>query len=819
MEFGINKNKFVNIMKRRLILQILLPLMVVILLFVVIIGILLTNKLEKDYLETANNKASSESTNITQGLYTINSLMSDEVKSSLRVFINESEKIGAPSIKGSGTLDNVTVPDLCFGKQSMVMDNGLVDKIKNLMGSTATIFVRSGDDFIRISTNVIKDGKRAIGTKLDPNGKAIKAIREGNSFYGVVDILGSPYLTGYEPIKENNNVVGIWYCGYPINALEQLGKQIAKVRILNNGFIALIDNKGNISFHSDNISNEQIKSIIANKDTENSGVWDIKYGKYDLWNYKILAATYSNDISSELMKIKVDVLVLSVLFFIVISLIIFYIFKTKVGERLKKLTSLSEKIALGEVDLTVEANSLDEIGILEKSFSFMIENINAQAYSAEQVAIGELNTTVNIRSEKDVLSRSLQKVINTLKELTGQVLLLTNAAADGDLSARGDTAKFSGAYAQIMDDINATFRAFVRPIKESNSVLKSIADGDLTIRMTGDYKGDYAVIKDGINRVADSLSEIIEEVHIAVKATADAANQISISSEEMAAGALEQSAQTEEVASAIEEMTNTIFETSKNSSIAAETAKNAGDSAVEGGKVFAETIEGMNRIATVVQESTDTVHELGKSSDQIGEIIQVIEDIADQTNLLALNAAIEAARAGEQGRGFAVVADEVRKLAERTTKATKEIAGMIKKIQKDTGGAVESMNKGTEEVEKGKALADRAGDSLKVIITSAEKVIDVITQVAAASEEQSSASEQISKNIEGINNVTRESSAGIQSIAQASEELNKLTINLQNIVSKFKIDNVSDTRNDSRKLVKGKVGYKTRANQLKTSTY
>jgi len=429
-------------------------------------------------------------------------------------------------------------------------------------------------------------------------------------------------------------------------------------------------------------------------------------------------------------------------------------------------------IALEKGDLSVKVDNptqllkltrKDEVGVLAETVDKMI--VKAQ---------GGIDAYEGVRNKVNDLSNVTKELI-----VDGQ---------EGRLNKRGDVKSFDGSYKEIVQGFNSVLDAVIIPIQDGARVMDEFATGDFTSRVTADYKGDHQMIKNSINKMGESVSRVLNQVKEAVAATASAANQISSSTEEMAAGAQEQSAQATEVAGAVEEMTKTIYETTKNTGQATEASKNSGRVAKEGGKVVEETIEGMNRIAEVVRKSADTVQALGKSSDQIGEIVQVIDDIADQTNLLALNAAIEAARAGEQGRGFAVVADEVRKLAERTTKATKEIATMIKQIQKDTSGAVESMEEGTKEVEVGKQLAEKAGRSLQEIIHGAENVVDIVSQVAAASEEQSSAAEQISKNIESISAVTQESASGIQQIAHASEDLNRLTLNLQELVAQFKVD-------------------------------
>ncbi len=336
-------------------------------------------------------------------------------------------------------------------------------------------------------------------------------------------------------------------------------------------------------------------------------------------------------------------------------------------------------------------------------------------------------------------------------------------------------------------------RIIARPLRE---VVASIESADLNSSLATDRKDEVGLLQSAFNGFVGSIRETLLQVSSATSAVASASSQISSSTEEMAAGAQEQTSQAGEVASAVEEMTKTIVENSKNAGDTASTAKKAKDAAENGGEVVAQTVAGMQRIADVVKSSAATVQELGKSSDQIGEIIGVIDDIADQTNLLALNAAIEAARAGEQGRGFAVVADEVRKLAERTTKATKEIAQMIKKIQTDTQGAVRSMEQGTQEVESGMRLAENAGVSLREIVGISQQVTDMVSQIAAASEQQSSASEQISKNVEAISTVTQQTASGTQQIARAAEDLNRLTDNLQQLVAKFRLTDSADLVSD-----------------------
>jgi methyl-accepting chemotaxis protein len=331
-------------------------------------------------------------------------------------------------------------------------------------------------------------------------------------------------------------------------------------------------------------------------------------------------------------------------------------------------------------------------------------------------------------------------------------------------------------------------RSIGRSIAMMVSLIQEIARNNLAIDdlhfTTEDETGKAT---QALNQMKNNLREMIHSIASTAAHVASASEEISASATEQAQGAETQRDQAMQVATAMQEMSSTVAQVSDNCNSAAGAARQAAETARQGGAIVDETLAKMRAIADSVSATAKKMEGLGKSSDQIGRIIGVIDEIADQTNLLALNAAIEAARAGEQGRGFAVVADEVRKLAERTTMATKEIAQMIKNIQDETKVAVTAMEAGRNQVVEGVTFTAKAGDSLKTIIGMSEQVGEMITQIATAATEQSSTTENVNSNIDQITRLIKESAIGAQQSAQACQDLSGLALDLQTMVGKFKL--------------------------------
>ena len=314
-----------------------------------------------------------------------------------------------------------------------------------------------------------------------------------------------------------------------------------------------------------------------------------------------------------------------------------------------------------------------------------------------------------------------------------------------------------------------------------------MAGGDLTAAANVSGSDELGQIARSFNTMRESFASLIGQVTGTASQVAAASHQLMATSEQIATGAEEVACQASTVATAGEEMSATSGDIAQNCQMAAEGSHQASSAAAAGAEVVEKTVQVMGRIATRVHETAKSVESLGSRSDQIGEIIGTIQDIADQTNLLALNAAIEAARAGEQGRGFAVVADEVRALAERTTKATREIGEMIKAIQSETKGAVAAMEEGVREVESGTVEAAKSGHALQEILEQINAVTMQVNQVATAAEEQTATTSEISSNIHQITDVVQETAKGAQESATAANQLATLAEDLQRLVGQFKL--------------------------------
>jgi methyl-accepting chemotaxis protein len=337
--------------------------------------------------------------------------------------------------------------------------------------------------------------------------------------------------------------------------------------------------------------------------------------------------------------------------------------------------------------------------------------------------------------------------------------------------------------------VTVIIRSIKKPLTAIESMICDIAqgEGDLTKRL--DYSGcdELGDICTCFNQFVEKLQGIIKQVANSTLQVASAATQLQASAEQIATGAEEVAAQAGTVATAGEEMSATSSDIAMNCMRAAEGSSMASATATAGAAVVDKTVQVMSRIASRVQDTARTVESLGNRSDQIGAIVSTIEDIADQTNLLALNAAIEAARAGEQGRGFAVVADEVRALAERTTKATREIGEMIKAIQGETKSAVAAMEQGVNEVEQGTSEAAKSGQALEEILEQINAVTMQVSQVATAAEEQTATTTEISNNIHQITDVVQMTASGAQESASAASQLSRTAEELQRLVGQFKL--------------------------------
>jgi len=319
-----------------------------------------------------------------------------------------------------------------------------------------------------------------------------------------------------------------------------------------------------------------------------------------------------------------------------------------------------------------------------------------------------------------------------------------------------------------------------------NAIENTERSRDLTQRVSIDQNDEIGSVARAYQAMMDRFRDILGDVRATSAQLQDYATQLANTTELTREGVVVQTRETDQVATATTEMTHAIEEVSRHAHQAADAANNANQETVNGNKVLEDAIASIHSLAERIGQAGQVIKRVETDSASIGSVLDVIRGIAEQTNLLALNAAIEAARAGEQGRGFAVVADEVRSLAQRTQESTQEIQGMIERLQAGAREAVRSMADGSEEMERTMSQAGRAGESLGAIAQAVSLINDMNTQIASATEEQMAVSQEISRNVVNISDVAKSSAHSVQEVEHASREVNSAASRLSELVNEFR---------------------------------
>ncbi|WP_243362350.1 methyl-accepting chemotaxis protein [Fundidesulfovibrio terrae] len=680
-------------------------------------------------------------------------------------------------------------------------DNAVVDRMRERYDTSATYFYFTDKGFERISTNLVQDGKRMTGTAID-SGPVFEALKAGRPHQGVSMLGGIYRIVEYRPLKKNGQVVGAVFAGKRIFSQDFID-YLKTVTVNGKGYPFILDGQGNFAYHPDPGFNGKPSSqvstvadqLMSNKEKfltyETRGQHKVAaMEEFPEYGWKIYFGMTRDETLHGLDWVVYKSSLLGLGLAMVGSFLSLVLLVSRVLlDPVKRIAHASEQIAKGEYDVSIDYEAPDALGETADSVRRLALTVKEK--------IGFIQGVLDSIKSPNIICDTAGKVLQINREMVeflgaGGTPESWKGRTAGDLIFGDPNRK--AVIQQVIEERTARIGYQSDVTSRSGEVRHVRIDAVPLYDLDGHLIGGCSVWTDMTevvrsHREAEDnqkrLLDVARDIDAFTQHVAAASDQLAAQIEQASRGTENQRDRTASTATAMEEMNATVMEVARHASEAADGARDVQEKSAHGAQVVQEVVSAMGRVSTMSRELSGEINELGRQAADITSIINVIQDIADQTNLLALNAAIEAARAGEAGRGFAVVADEVRKLAERTMSATSEVTGSIQAITGTVDKNVRSVNQAVSAIEESNRLASQAGDSLEEILGIAGKAVDQITSIATAAEQQSATSEEINRSVDEINAIASETAEGMNHSAQAVSDLARQVTDLKGLVERM----------------------------------